>query len=101
MVKKNILSKKTRFQRVDIIDNYEFGRVVILDDKIQSAEADEFVYHEALVHPAMITHPNPESVLVLGGGEGRRLENLSCYAAETHERLFNLPKCVRKNLPDA
>jgi spermidine synthase len=76
MVKKNILSKKTRFQRVDIIDTYEFGRVVLLDDKIQSAEADEFIYHEALVHPAMITHPNPESILVLGGGEGATLREV-------------------------
>jgi spermidine synthase len=69
-VKKHILSTKTQFQHVEIIDTCEFGRVVILDNKIQSAEADEFIYHETLVHPAMITHPNPESVLILGGGEG-------------------------------
>jgi len=76
MVKKNILSAKTQFQHVEIIDTYEFGRVVILDDKIQSAEAEEFIYHEALVHPAMITHPNPKSILVLGGGEGATLREV-------------------------
>ena len=80
-VKKHILSAKTQFQRVEIIDTYEFGRVVILDDKIQSAEVDEFIYHEALVHPAMITHPNPESVLILGGGEGATLREVFKHPA--------------------
>src|SRR4029434_6797627 len=47
-----------------------FGRALFLDDKIQSAEADEHIYHEALVHPAMIAHPAPRSVYLGGGGEG-------------------------------
>ncbi|MFP3492316.1 MAG: polyamine aminopropyltransferase, partial [Vulcanisaeta sp.] len=42
----------------------------ILDGKTQSTLYDEFIYHESLVHPAMITHPNPKKVLILGGGEG-------------------------------
>lgn len=75
-VKKYILSTKTQFQHVEIIDTCESGRVVILDNKIQSAEADEFIYHETLVHPAMITHPNPNRVLILGGGEGATLREV-------------------------
>lgn len=75
-VKKYILSKKTNFQKVEILDTYNFGRIVILDNKIQSAETDEFIYHEALVHPAMITHPNPEHILILGGGEGATIREV-------------------------
>jgi len=75
-VKKCILSKKTIFQKVEILDTYNFGRIVILDNKIQSAETDEFIYHEALVHPAMITHPNPEHILILGGGEGATIREV-------------------------
>ncbi|MEW6162893.1 MAG: polyamine aminopropyltransferase [Nitrospirota bacterium] len=75
-VKEHVLSSRTRFQQVEIIDTYNFGRVVILDNRIQSAEADEFIYHEALVHPAMITHPAPESILILGGGEGATLREV-------------------------
>lgn len=74
--KKHVYSKKTRFQQVDIVDTQNLGRVVILDKKVQSSESDEFVYHEALVHPAMITHPNPGSVLILGGGEGATLREV-------------------------
>ncbi len=69
-IKRHILSKKTKYQYVEIFDTYSFGRVVVLDKKIQSAEADEFIYHEILVHPAMITHPEPKDILILGGGEG-------------------------------
>lgn len=75
-VKGHLLSAKTKFQQVEIIDTYNFGHVVILDSKIQSAEVDEFIYHEALVHPAMITHPEPKRVLILGGGEGATLREV-------------------------
>lgn len=80
-VKKHVLSTKTRFQQVEIIDTYNLGRVVILDSKIQSAESDEFIYHEALVHPAMITHPKPENILILGGGEGATLREVLRHPA--------------------
>lgn len=68
-----IFSKETRYQRVDIIDTIPFGRCLVLDGKIQSSEADEFIYHEALVHPALLTHPNPKNILIAGGGEGSTL----------------------------
>ena len=74
--KEHVCSQKTPFQQVDIIETKNLGRVVILDKKVQSAELDEFIYHEALVHPAMITHPNPKSVLILGGGEGATLREV-------------------------
>lgn len=42
-------------------------QVLLLDNKLQSAEADEHVYHELLVHPALLHHPNPRSVFICGG----------------------------------
>lgn len=75
-VKKRLLSARTKYQQVEFIDTYNLGCVVILDNKIQSAEVDEFIYHEAIVHPAMITHPEPESILILGGGEGATLREV-------------------------
>lgn len=58
------------YQHVLIHDAECFGRSLVLDDKTQSTELDEFVYHEALVQPAMIAHPNPRAVFIAGGGEG-------------------------------
>ena len=72
-VRERLFAGRTRYQQVEVLDTLDFGRALILDGKTQSSEADEFVYHEALVHPAMVTHPNPESVFIAGGGEGATL----------------------------
>lgn len=71
MLTKSILHvEKSKFQDVELIETGPFGKVLVLDGKVQSAEADEHVYHECLVHPAMLHHPNPKSVFIMGGGEG-------------------------------
>lgn len=75
-LKELILTTRTRFQEVQVVSTYDFGRALILDGYIQSTEADEFMYHETLVHPSMITHPNPQRVLVVGGGEGATLREV-------------------------
>jgi len=67
---------KTSFQAYEIFENAQWGKVLMLDGRLQSAEVDEFVYHEALVHPAMVAHPDPRRVLVLGGGEGAALREV-------------------------
>jgi spermidine synthase len=72
-VTKHLVSKQTEFQKLAIADTETFGRALFLDEKIQSAELDEHVYHEALVHPALLAHPAPRSVYIAGGGEGATL----------------------------
>lgn len=67
---KTIASVQTHFQRAEIVELAEFGRALILDDEVQSVEADEYIYHEALVHPALCLHSDPRNVLIIGGGEG-------------------------------
>ncbi len=67
---------KTAFQDVEIVETRSFGRALFLDGAPQSAVADEFVYHEALVHPALISHPEPKRVLIAGGGEGATLREV-------------------------
>lgn len=62
--------KQTQFQEMYIVETGMFGIGLVLDGKWQSSTVDEFLYHEPLVHPAMIAHGDPRRVLVLGGGEG-------------------------------
>lgn len=78
-VKGLVASKRSKYQQIDIVDTEEFGRVLVLDGLVQSSEYDEHYYHESLVHPAMVLHPNPERVLVLGGGEGATLREVLKY----------------------
>jgi spermidine synthase len=75
-IERGLVSKQTRFQSLEICDTQTFGRALFLDDKIQSAESDEHVYHESLVHPALIAHPGPRSVYIAGGGEGATLREV-------------------------
>lgn len=63
-------SEETPFQRLDVIDTDRFGRVLLLDGMFQTTERDEFVYHEMIAHVAMLTHPDPRRVAIIGGGDG-------------------------------
>ena len=66
-------SEQTHFQKVEVLRSSHYGKVLILDGYTQSAQIDEFIYHENLVHPAMVTCKNPKKVVIIGGGEGATL----------------------------
>ncbi|MBA7468960.1 Polyamine aminopropyltransferase [subsurface metagenome] len=80
-IKEVTYSGRTQFQSVEIIESGGLGRCLILDGKIQSSEWDEFIYHEALVHPPMIAHPRPERVFIAGGGEGATLREVLAHSS--------------------
>jgi len=61
---------KSKYQEILVLETPEFGKMLILDGLVQTTERDEFIYHEMLVHPALLAHPNPERVLIIGGGDG-------------------------------
>ena len=70
---------RTRYQSVGVIRTPVFGKMLILDGDTQSSQADERIYHETLVHPALAAAHNRSEVLILGGGEGATLrEVLRC-----------------------
>ncbi len=71
-----IINTTTEFQKVLIADTNNYGRILVLDGAIQSAEDDEELYHEALVQPAMLAHEAPKQVLIIGGGEGATLREI-------------------------
>ena len=73
----NVLAyKKTAYQEMYIVETGIYGKALVLDGKWQSCTGDEFLYHEPLVHPAMICHGSPGKVLVLGGGEGATIREV-------------------------
>ncbi len=80
-IKEIIYSGRTHYQSVEIIESGGLGRCLILDGKIQSSEWDEFIYHEALVHPPMIAHPHPQRVFIAGGGEGATLREVLAHSS--------------------
>ncbi len=89
-----LYSGKSEFQSVQVIDTPAFGRCLVLDGKIQCSEADEFIYHESLVHPAMVTHPKPETVFIAGGGEGATLREVLAHSTVKRVVMVDIDKKV-------
>lgn len=69
-ITETLVKETTNYQELVIVDTVEFGRMLVLDGMVMTTIKDEFVYHEMVVHPALVTHPNPKQVLVVGGGDG-------------------------------
>ncbi len=63
-------------QKIEIYETESFGKMLVIDGKIQFTEFDEAFYHEMLVHVPMLTHPNPRRVLIIGGGDGGALREV-------------------------
>jgi spermidine synthase len=76
---RTVYSGRSSHARIDIVDTAEYGRMLFIDGIAQSAEQDEFIYHESLVHPAMLLHPNPRSVCIVGGAEGATIREVAKY----------------------
>ncbi|MGB5813004.1 MAG: polyamine aminopropyltransferase [Polyangiales bacterium] len=69
-VEETLYSERSEYQQIEIIQTSGFGRVLVIDGVFMTSEADEFFYHEMLVHPALTSAPRIRRVLVIGGGDG-------------------------------
>jgi spermidine synthase len=98
-----VYSGQTAYQSVTIQDTACFGRSLVLDDKTQSTELDEFVYHESLVQPCMIAHPDPRRVFVAGGGEGATIREVLAHRSVERVVMVDIDARVvelcREHLP--
>lgn len=73
----NILhTETTDYQQLSIVDTVEWGKALVLDGALQVSEKDEFIYNEMITHIAMHSHPQPEKILIIGGGDGGALREV-------------------------
>jgi spermidine synthase len=104
-IKRTIVETQTKFQHVEIMETPAYGKVLVLDGRIQSSQGDEFIYHEALVHPGMLAAESaPRSGLVIGGGEGATLREMLRYPSMAHAVMVDIDGEVvdlcKKHLPE-
>jgi len=113
MILKRILeSTESKYQKIDAIETF-FGKTLVTDGKTQSAEFDEFVYHESLVHPSLIKSAlladgagvsGPKSVFIGGGGELATAREVLRHESVERVVMVDLDKKVtdvcRKHLPE-
>ena len=78
-VDKQLLSKQSNFQRIDVFESLEFGRFLTLDGFMMLTEKDEFIYHEMITHVPMAVKKDAKNILVIGAGDGGVARELSKY----------------------
>ena len=78
-VQRTLFHGQSPYQTVDIVDTEPYGPTLLLDNAMMTSIADEFFYHEMLVHPALTTAPSIKRVLVVGGGDGGTVREVLRY----------------------
>ncbi|MFH1091449.1 MAG: spermidine synthase [Pseudomonadota bacterium] len=101
---REIYRGRSSFQTIDILDTAEYGRMLFLDGLANSSERDEFIYHEALVHPAMLAQAQPRSVCVIGGAEGATVREVLRHPSVTRVVMADIDEMLvdlcREHLPE-
>lgn len=69
-LKRLLFSEQSPYQFVEVYETDTWGNLMTIDGMVMLSEKDEFVYHEMISHVALFSHPNPERVLIIGGGDG-------------------------------
>ncbi len=100
-----LYSKRSKYQQIDMFQTKNHGKMLVLDGIIQLTESDEFAYQEMLAHVPLFAHPNPEKILVIGGGDGGILREIGRHdcvrnidLCEIDEEVINVSKEFLPNL---
>ncbi|MBN3264247.1 polyamine aminopropyltransferase [Pectobacterium brasiliense] len=96
--------EKTDHQDLIIFENDALGRVMALDGVVQTTERDEFIYHEMLTHVPLLSHGSAKRVLIIGGGDGGMLREVSRHRGVEHITMVEIDAGVvefcRQYLPN-
>lgn len=91
---KQLASTRTRYQQLEVWETPAFGKLFRLDGSFMSSEADEFFYHENLVHLPAISHPEPKTALIIGGGDGGSADELLKHPSIESVRIVEIDPAV-------
>ena len=85
-----LYEKQSDWQKVTIINTLKYGCMLLLDGMVMTTEKDEFVYHEMISHIPLLSHPNPQKVLVIGGGDGGTIREVLRHPNVEHTTLCEI-----------
>ncbi|KAL3726557.1 hypothetical protein ACJRO7_031456 [Eucalyptus globulus] len=93
-VEKILFQGKSDYQNVMVFQSSTYGKVLVLDGVIQLTERDECAYQEMITHLPLCSIPNPKKVLVIGGGDGGVLREVSRHSSVEHIDICEIDKMV-------
>jgi spermidine synthase len=103
-IKETLFTGKSDFQDIAVVDTASFGRMLVLDGVFQTSIFDEFIYHEMIAHVPLFTHPKPQNILVIGGGDGGSVREVVRHDSVEHVEMVEIDGMVvdvsKKFLPE-
>ncbi|KDP31122.1 hypothetical protein JCGZ_11498 [Jatropha curcas] len=93
-VEKVLFHGKSEYQDLFVFQSSAHGKIVILNGALQLTEKDEFVYQEMLTHLPLCSIPNPKKVLLIGGGDGGILREISRHSSVNQIDICDIDKMV-------
>lgn len=91
-----LYTETSNYQKIEIVQSQDFGKVMLLDGVLMVTEKDEFVYHEMLSLPSLNTHPNPRNVLIIGGGDCGTLSRVLSHPGVEHVIQVEIDEMVSR-----
>ena len=89
-VDRMLYDSETEHQRLKVFENDTFGRVLTLDDVVQTTEGDNFIYHEMMAHVPIFAHGAASRVLIIGGGDGGMAREVLRHQSVTHVTMVEI-----------
>ena len=93
-IKALLESTQSKFQRIDILDTEDFGKMLVLYGSIMLADRDLTSYNEMITHVPLFVHPKPNKVLIIGGGDGGALTNVMKHPEVKSATMCEIDKMV-------
>ncbi len=93
-IDRHIESVQSDFQKIDVFQSTEFGKVLVIDGFVMLTEKDEFIYHEMITHVPMSVNPNIKNILVIGAGDGGTVRELIRYNSVEKIDMVEIDKRV-------
>ena len=95
-LREHLHSEQTGFQQIDIYATEKFGNVMVIDGFFMLTARENFIYHEMMSHPALFTHPSPENVVIIGGGDCGTLREVLKHGRVTHALQVEIDERVTR-----
>lgn len=93
-IKQHLISEQSEFQKIDILESEELGRILVLDGFLMLTEKDEYIYHEMITHVPLSVNPGIKRVLVIGGGDGGAVRELCRFKNVEHIDMVEIDSRV-------
>jgi len=95
-VREKLHDERTDYQHIEIYATEQFGNLMVIDGFVMLTARDNFIYHEMLTHPVLYTHPSPETVVIIGGGDCGTLREVLKHGRVTHALQVEIDERVTR-----